>query len=156
MLQAKTDEAEDKNIIQQVILAGDMNINWTKNDTIAQEWKNNMKDNKLVNVMEWKWPNNMTWTFGKEHKTWIDHTLVSQRLIDGGAITKAVLETISNVQANQHEGNNIQRQTYGGANNSSQTTEDIGMLDVGHEQPSFDLDQSIDSNLTDKPNDKHP
>jgi hypothetical protein len=67
----------------------------------------------------------------------------------------AVTKALSQVHALQQANHPPQQVTAGGANNSIQTADDIGMLDVG-QTPSFDLDNSIDTDLTDKPNDKRP
>ena len=71
------------------------------------------------------------------------------------AAEKAVTKALCQVHAIQNSTNIPQQVTAGGANNSIQTADDIGMLDVG-QTPSFDLDNSIDTDLTDKPNDKRP
>ena len=44
MLKQKQQEAADVNADQHVILAGDMNVNWTSDKTIAKNWRNNMRD----------------------------------------------------------------------------------------------------------------
>ena len=73
------------------------------------------------------------------------------------ATTKAVLELMNNGQENQNPSNNRPQQpTAGGVNNSNQSVEDIGMLNIGIDTLSFNFENSIDSNMTDKPNDKPP
>ena len=103
MLQHKSEEAMNNGITQYIILTGDMNVNWTGDKKITTEWKNNMEENNMTNVMEWKWPNNKTWTYETDGgKTWIDHTLVSQQLIIDGAINKAGVETHHTFYTSDH------------------------------------------------------
>ena len=68
----------------------------------------------------------------------------------------AVTKALSQVHAIQNPANLPHQVTAGGANNPTQTADDARMLDVGYDIPSFDLDNSIDTDLTDKPNDKRP
>ena len=102
MLKQKQQEAADVNADQHVILAGDMNVNWTSDKTIAKNWRNNMRDNNMVNAMAWKWPKMKTWTFSEKKRTWIDHTLVSKTLIQNGTITKAGVETGHSFYTSDH------------------------------------------------------
>ena len=51
---------------QHIILTGDMNVNGTGDKTIVTEWTNSMEENNMINVMEWKWPNNRIWTYEKD------------------------------------------------------------------------------------------
>ena len=102
MLKQKQQESADMNADQHVILAGDMNVNWTSDKTIAKNWRNNMRDNNMINAMAWKWPKMKTWTFSEKKRTWIDHTLVSKTLIQNGTITKAGVETGHSFYTSDH------------------------------------------------------
>ena len=43
-----------------------------------------------------------TWTFSEKKRTWIDHTLVSNTLIQNGSITKAGVETAHAFYTSDH------------------------------------------------------